>query len=229
MMNAVNVEIARVNMISQQIRPWEVLDQQVLHLLSVVKREDFVPLAHKALAFADMEIPLISDADKAHRLGQVMLAPRIEARMLQDVHVQPGDKVLQVGTGSGYVAALLGSRAQRVLSLELDADLVAQARANLQRAGISNVEVRQGDGARGAASEGPFNVILLSGSVAQVPQVLLDQLAPGGRLCAIVGNDPMMRATVTTRAADQSFSSIQPWDYVAPRLLNFPEPSNFNF
>ncbi len=216
-----NLEQARFNMIEQQIRPWDVLDTEVLHLLSVIKREDFVPLAHKALAFVDMEIPL------GH--GQVMLAPRVEARMLQDVAVQKHEKVLEIGTGSGYMSALLAHRAQRVISLEIVPELAAFARANLQKAGIHNAEVRQIDGALGVPVEGPFDVILLSGSVAEVPANLLSNLKVGGRLMAIVGADPIMRATLITRTGEAEFKTSQPWDTVAPRLLNFPEPSHFKF
>lgn len=216
-----NFEQARFNMIEQQIRPWDVLDADVLHLLSVVKREDFVPLAHKALAFADMEIPL------GH--GQCMLAPRVEARMLQDVAVQKHEKVLEIGAGSGYMAALLAHRAQRVISLEINPELAAMARTNLQKAGITNAEVRQFDGAKGTPAEGPFDVIVLSGSVAEVPPALLANLKVGGRLIAIVGDEPMMRATLITRTGEADFKTSQPWDTVAPRLLNFPEPSPFHF
>ncbi|MDO8447406.1 protein-L-isoaspartate O-methyltransferase [Rhodoferax sp.] len=216
-----NLEQARFNMIEQQIRPWDVLDADVLHLLSVVKREDFVPLAHKALAFVDMEIPL------GH--GQFMLAPRVEARMLQDAAVQKHEKVLEIGAGSGYMAALLAHRAQRVISLEINPELAKMARANLQKAGIHNAEVRQFDGAKGAPAEGPFDVIILSGSVAEVPQALLANLKVGGRLIGIVGEEPVMRATIVTRTGDASFKTSTPWDTVAPRLLNFPEPSHFRF
>ena len=216
-----NLELARFNMIEQQIRPWDVLDTSVLHLLALVKREEFVPPAHKALAFVDMEIPLPA--------GQVMLAPRVEARMLQDVAVQKHEKVLEIGAGSGYMAALLAHRAQRVISLEIDPELVAMARANLQKASIHNAEVRHGDGAKGVPVEGPFDVIMLSGSVAEVPQVLLAGLKVGGRLAAIVGDEPMMRATFVTRVSDTECRTTQPWDTVAPRLVNFAEHSSFVF
>ena len=216
-----NLELARFNMIEQQIRPWDVLDTSVLHLLALVKREEFVPPAHKALAFVDMEIPLPA--------GQVMLAPRVEARMLQDVAVQKHEKVLEIGAGSGYMAALLAHRAQRVISLEIDPELVAMARANLQKAGIHNAEVRHGDGAKGVPVEGPFDVIMLSGSVAEVPQALLAGLKVGGRLAAIVGDEPMMRATFVTRVSDTECRTTQPWDTVAPRLVNFAEHSSFVF
>ena len=214
---------ARFNMIEQQIRPGEVLDPQVLALLSTVRREDFVPLAHKALAFVDMEIPLGAAPN------QVMLAPRVQARLLQDLAVRATDKVLDIGTGSGFMAALLGHQAASVLSLELDPDLAAQAQANLHRAGVSNVTVRQADGSQGAAADGPFDAILLSGSVAEVPAVLLQQLSIGGRLVAIVGDEPMMRTTLITRSGDNSWTTTEPWDCNAPRLSGFAQPSRFKF
>jgi protein-L-isoaspartate(D-aspartate) O-methyltransferase len=216
-----NFEQARFNMIEQQIRPWNVLNDDVLHLLSLVKREDFVPLAHKALAFADMEIPL------GH--GQSMLAPRVEARLLQDAGVQKHEKVLEIGTGSGYMTALLAHQAQRVISLEIDPELLKMARTNLQKAGIHNAEVRQLDGSKAAVAEGPFDVIMLSGSVAAVPQSLLTQLKVGARLLAIVGDEPTMCATIITRTSKTEFKTGQPWDTVAPRLLNFPETPQFSF
>ena len=229
-MNApANLEHARFNMIEQQIRPWDVLDAKVLALLSVVKREEFVPLAHKALAFVDMAIPLLGSSDEAMQQGHCMLAPRVEARMLQEVNAQPHEKVLEVGAGSGYMAALLAHCAEQVITLEIHPELAAMARANLQRAGVLNAQVLQADGAAGLAAQGPFDVIVLSGSVAEVPQALLEQLKVGGRLAAIVGFEPMMRATFVTRTGEASYTTAQPWDTVAPRLANFPEPSRFNF
>lgn len=223
-----NVEQARFNMIEQQIRPWDVLDAHVLELLAVVKREDFVPPAFRALAFADMQIPL-SDNEAGIAAGQVMLEPRIEARILQDLQVAKHEKVLEIGTGSGFMAALLGHRAQRVLSLEIDNGLAAFARANLQRAGVLNVEVRVADGATADLSaDGPFDVIALSGSVAMVPERLVQMLKPGGRLMGIVGGEPIMRATLVQQAATGALVT-QPWDENVPRLLNFPEPSRFKF
>jgi protein-L-isoaspartate(D-aspartate) O-methyltransferase len=220
-----NIETARFNMIEQQIRPWEVLDGQVLSLLSVVKRENFVPLAHKALAFADMEIPLQSSGAK----GQCMLAPKVEARLLQDANIQATDKVLEIGTGSGYMAALLAQQAASVLSLEIDPALAQSSRTNLQNAGIANVEVRQADGSQGAPADGPFDVIVLSGSVPEVPQHLLNQLKMGGRLLAIVGEDPVMRASVITRNGETQWQTSEPWDTMAPRLQGFPEHNRFSF
>ena len=236
-----NYEQARFNMIEQQIRPWEVLDNQVLSLLALVRREDFVPLAHRALAFVDMEIPLDAGAASQREPGQCMLAPKVEARLLQDLAVQKHEKVLEIGTGSGYMAALLAHRGQQVVTLEINAELAALARENLQRSGVYNAEVIHRDGAgylrsvegsQGAeddALNGPFDVIVLSGSVATVPTSLLSILKIGGRLSAIVGLQPIMRATLITRVGDTAWRTTQAWDTVAPRLLNFPEPSSFTF
>jgi len=229
-MNApIDIERARFNMIEQQIRPWDVLDLDVLALLEQVKREDFLPLAHRGLAFMDLMVPLARDADLAMRNGWCMLEPKQEARLLQDVAPQAHEKVLEVGAGSGHMAALLASRAQRVITLEIQPELAQMARENLQRAGIRNVEVREADGAKGLAAEGPFDVIVLSGSVHEVPQALLAQLKVGGRLAAIVGDEPVMRATFVTRTGEATYTTEQPWDTLAPRLANFPEASRFHF
>ena len=220
---------ARYNMIEQQIRPWNVLDADVLELLAVVRREDFVPPAYSGMAFMDIEVPLLgNDAEEAVRLGHSMLQPRVEARILQDLQIKPTDRVLEIGAGSGYMAALLAHRAARVVSLEINAELAEMARENLRDAGIQNAEVRQADGARDTIADGPFDVIVLSGSVAEVPSALLSQLRYGGRLGAIVGNDPVMRFTLTRRTGDR-FETTSPWDTIAPRLLHFPEPSGFTF
>jgi len=224
-----NIEKARFNMIEQQIRPWNVLDASVLELLSVVKREDFVPKAHKGLAFADLEIPLMGSGEEAIAKGQCMLEPRLEARLLQDLEVKPTETVLEIGAGSGYMAALLAKKALRVVTLEIVPELVSMARDNLRNAGIQNVEVRQQDGARTTAADGRFDVIVLSGSVAEVPHSLLSLLNVGGRLGAIVGDDPVMRATIVTRTSDTDYRTVQSWDTLAPRLQNFPEPSRFTF
>lgn len=224
-----NIEQARFNMIEQQIRPWDVLDTTVLKLLSEVKREEFAPAAYRGLAFADLEIPLSAPSELAVRLGQCMLAPRLEARLLQDAAVQPHESVLEIGTGSGYMAALLGRKARRVVTLEIDSAVAQFARENLRKAGAQNVEVRHADGAAARPVEGMFDVIMLSGSVAVVPDSLLALLNVGGRLCGIVGDEPVMRATVVTRNSATDFSTTQTWDTVAPRLRNFPEPSRFKF
>ncbi|MDQ5896882.1 MAG: protein-L-isoaspartate(D-aspartate) O-methyltransferase [Pseudomonadota bacterium] len=216
-----NVEQARFNMIEQQIRPWDVLDPSVLSLLAVVKREDFVPAAHRAVAFMDLEVPLPG--------GQVMLAPRVEARLLQELGLQRHEKVLEVGTGSGFMAALMAHKAQTVVTYEKRAELASLARENLRHAALMNVEVRQGDGSNGDVSRGPWDAILLSGSVAEVPAALLQQLKVGGRLVAVVGTEPVMRALRMRRVSEREFVTEVLFDTVAGRLEGFASPSTFSF
>jgi len=216
-----NIEQARFNMIEQQIRPWDVLNLGVLELLAIVKREDFLPPEHRALAFVDTEVPLPG--------GQCMLAPKVEARLLQELDVRKHERVLEIGAGSGYMAALLAHKAQQVRSLEIDAELARFATANLKRAGVMNANVVHADGAAGLAGDGPFDVILLSGSVAELPEALLAQLKVGGRLAAIVGFEPVMRAALVTRGADQSLARRVLFDTVAQRLQGFAEPTRFHF
>jgi protein-L-isoaspartate(D-aspartate) O-methyltransferase len=228
-----NVEQARFNMIEQQIRTWEVLDDSVLSLLSVVKREEFVPAAYRSMAFVDTEVPLPN--------GQAMFAPKVEARLLQELAVQRHERVLEVGSGSGYMAALLAQKAQHVTTLEIDPGLAAFASDNLKRAWVMNTTVMNVDASTAPPVDGPFDVIVLSGSVAEVPPVLLGQLKPGGRLVAIVGQLPVMRAELVTRApapgagssamagATGGFSTVVLFDTVAPRLIGFGEPSRFTF
>ena len=208
-------------MVEQQIRPWQVLDPQVLTVLSNVPRELFVPQAYQAMAYADTEIPL------GH--GETMVPPRVDARLMHDLQLTGTEKVLEIGTGSGYLAALLAGRAQRVVSLEINPELASNARNNLQRAGITNVDVRVADGSTGASGDAPFDAIVLGGSVAEVPQALLQQLKVGGHLLAIVGQEPMMVATLYTRTADAAWSSKALWDHTAPRLQGFTEPTRFKF
>ena len=222
------VELSRYNMIEQQIRPWQVYDAGVLELLGQVRREDFVPPAYRGMAFTDMEIPLRGEPDEAVRKGECMLTPKVEARLLQDLVVQPHERVLEIGAGSGFMAALLARSAKQVVTLEIEPELADMARGNLVRAGYGNVDVRVGDGASGAVPDGPFDVIVLSGSVAEVPQHLLERLRDGGRLAAFVGQEPVMRTTLVQRTG-QAFATTQPWDTDTGRLRNFPEPSRFRF
>jgi len=212
---------ARFNMIEQQIRPWNVLDLQVLDLLAHMQRDAFVPAAHKSLAFADIEIPLPA--------GQCMLAPRLEARLLQDLAVQPHESALEIGAGSGFMAALLAHRARRVLTLDIEPGLADFARDNITRAGLTNVTVRHADGSQIGASEGNFDIILLSGSVGMVPRDLLQQLNVGGRLAAIVGDEPVMQCTIVTRTSETDFRTTASWETVVQRLQGFAEPERFQF
>lgn len=220
-------EQARFNMIEQQIRPWEVYDGQTLEALACVRREDFVPPAYRSLAFMDVEIPLRGNAEEALRKGEYMLSPKVEARLLQDLAITRNDRVLEIGSGSGFMAALLAQVADQVVGLEIEPELARMAQDNLARAGIQNAAVRQADGA-GLVPDGPFDVILLSGSVSAVPPELLALLREGGRLAAIVGDEPVMRATLVRRSGER-FTTTQPWDTLAARLRNFPEPTGFRF
>ena len=192
-----NLEQARFNMVEQQIRPWDVLDTAVLNLLMAVKREDFVPAAHRLLAFADTQLPL------GH--GVAMLKPTIEAHALQALIVKKEDRVLEVGTGSGFMAAALAANAGHVWSVEIVPALASAARANLQRAGVGNVTVEDGDGLAGLPAQAPFDAIMVSGAVASVPQELLAQLKVGGCLFAFVGAAPAMHAQRITRVSENDY------------------------
>lgn len=220
-----DIERARHNMIEQQIRTWEVLDQTVLDLLYVVRREEFVPAAHRALAFSDLEIPLGPNNDP----GERMMFPKIEARIVQEVAPKVTDKVLEVGAGSGYMAALLGARAREVTTVEINSQLKDLAARNLDKAGIENVNVELGDGARGWARKAPYDVIVLSGSVPLLAQELLDQLAPNGRLFAVIGEPPVMSARLLTCVRPGSFHSIDLFETVLAPLRNAPQPKRFKF
>jgi protein-L-isoaspartate(D-aspartate) O-methyltransferase len=208
-------------MIEQQIRPWDVLDPGVLSLLAIVRREDFVPAAYRALAFVDTQVPLPG--------GQSMLEPKVEARLLQELQLQRHERVLEIGAGSGHMAALLAHKAQQVISLEVDPGLAKLAADNLRRAAVTNATVRQADGAGGLPEEAPFDAIVLSGSVADVPQALLEQLKVGGRLIGIVGVQPVMQAALFTRRGEREWQRVNLFETVAPRLAGFGEPPKFTF
>lgn len=223
------VEQARYNMVEQQIKTWLVHDKDILETLGEVKREQFVPPACSGMAFMDMQIPLLDAPEDIYQTGHCMLNPKVEARILQDLNIQKHERVLEIGAGSGYMAALLAHRAHHVVTLEINPELAEMARENLDSAGVTNVTVRQADGAAsGTIADGPFDVIVLSGSVAAVPQELLAQLRDGGRLAAITGQDPVMRATFVQRSGDRFVTTI-PWDTNAARLVHFPEPQAFKF
>ena len=216
-----NIEQARFNMIEQQIRPWEVLDPQVLDLLFVVKREDFVPAAYRNLAFADMEIPIGS--------GQVMLAPRVEARLMQELAIKNTDKVLEIGTGSGYMAALLAARADHVVTVESRPEIADFARQNLERAGVANVTIEIGDGANGWPQRGPYDAIIVSGALPSLPDALLKQLRLGGRLAAIVGEAPVMEAQLVTCSAEGVYNTVNLFETVVPKLDSGNAKPGFSF
>jgi len=216
-----NLELARFNMIEQQIRTWEVLDPQVLDLLFEVKREDFVPPEHRALAFADLEIPL------AH--AEAMMQPKVEARILQDLGIEADENIYEVGTGSGYLTALLARRARHVTSAEIHGDLRARAQSNLREAGIDNVTFVAGDSARAPLAESAFDVIVLTGSTPILPQAFLDRLAPGGRLFAIVGDAPAMKAVLVRQPVAGAFQHAELFETVLKPLVNAAQPPRFRF
>ena len=220
-MNFMNFDQARFNMVEQQIRTWQVLDLKLLDVLLKIKREIFTPLSYQDIAYTDTEIPLAN--------GQTMLTPCIQARLIHDLHLTGQEKVLEIGTGSGYSTAILANLCKRVISIECDAELAINAKTNLQKASIGNAEVRVGDGLQGSPAEGPFEAIILQGSVPEIPQQLLDQLQINGRLIAVVGEDPMMQACIVTRHGLESFSHKTLWDTVIPRLEGLEEPSQFHF
>lgn len=216
-----NFEQARFNMVEQQIRPWEVLDQDVLNLLMTVKREEFVPAAYRDLAFTEVEIPI--------GCGQVMLKPVIEGKVLQALRLGKSDSVLEVGTGSGYFAALLAARTEWVRTIEIEPELVKLASANLARNGVENVVVVQGDGIGGWAERAPYDVIVVSGGLPFVPQALLEQLKVGGRLFAFVGEAPVMKARLVTCEAEGRFRTEDIFETVVPMLKDAPQRDGFSF
>ena len=216
-----NFDQARSNMVEQQIRTWEVLDQAVLDLLYAVPREDFVPRAYRTLAFADMEIPIGE--------GEKMMPPKVEARIVQALAPHKTERVLEVGTGSGYLTALLAHRAAHVHSVEIRPALAAFGRDNLARHGADNVTLETGDAARGWPTRAPYDVIVLTGSTPALPKVLLDQLAPGGRLFAVVGELPVMVARLVTCSAPGAFRSVELFDTVLAPLVNAEQPPRFIF
>ncbi|THF61933.1 protein-L-isoaspartate O-methyltransferase [Pseudothauera nasutitermitis] len=216
-----NFEKARFNMVEQQIRPWDVLDPVVLDLLMTVRREEFVPAAYKTLAFADIEIPLGG--------GHTMLKPVVEGKVLQAVQVRPTDSVLEVGAGSGYFAALLAARAESVRSVDIDPAMVRLAQENLARYGVANVVVEEGDGVQGCAAHGPYDVIVVSGGLPQLPDALLQQLKPGGRLFAFVGEAPVMKGRLVTNLGEGRFQTEDVFESLVTVLQNAPKPDGFRF
>jgi protein-L-isoaspartate(D-aspartate) O-methyltransferase len=216
-----NIEQARFNMIEQQIRPWNVLDQDVLDMLHVVKREQFVPQAYQNLAFADVEIPLTG--------GESMLAPKIEARILQEVLLKKHENVLLVGTGSGYLAALLAHKGRQVTAVEIAPELKELTEKNLAKAGIGNVTVELGNAAQGWAKGAPYDVIVISGSLPVLPEAFLKEVKVGGRILAIVGEAPVMTCNVITRVSDAAYDTVKVFETNVKPLAGALVPSHFEF
>jgi protein-L-isoaspartate(D-aspartate) O-methyltransferase len=215
-----DIERARFNMVEQQIRTWEVLDQDILDLLFTVRREEFVPLAYRMLAFADLEIPLPE--------GERMWTPKMEARVLQELALRPGESVLEVGTGSGYFTALLASREAKVTSVEIHPRLADEARARLVRAGIAGVDLQVGDAARGFGRE-RYDAVVLTGSTPVLADALIGQLNPGGRLFAVVGDAPVMTARLLRATEGGGIASVDLFETVVDPLRNAPQPERFRF
>jgi protein-L-isoaspartate(D-aspartate) O-methyltransferase len=216
-----DIERARANMIESQIRTWEVLDQQVLDTLAVVRREEFVPERYRPLAFVDMEIPL--------GRGEVMMGPKLEARLLQELTLRKTDRVLEVGTGSGYMAALIAALAGEVISVELHEDFSSSARAKLDRHGITNTVLQVGNAAAGWPGKAPYDAILLTGSLPVLPQELREQLRPGGRLLAIVGDPPAMTARLVTQIAPGVYNDTGLFETCLAPLREARQPERFVF
>jgi protein-L-isoaspartate(D-aspartate) O-methyltransferase len=216
-----DIEQTRFNMVEQQIRPWDVLDPKVLDLLFKLKREDFVPPVYQSLAFVDMEIPL------GH--GELMWPPRLEARTLQALQVQSHERVLEVGTGSGYLTALLAAQAAMVVTVELHDDLHAEAARKFAAHGLTNIETRQGDAARDWPQDGQFDVIVLTGSSPLLPEAYLQRLNTGGRLFAIVGEAPVMSARLLTCVSSGAYRTDVLFETVVKPMVNALEPARFAF
>jgi protein-L-isoaspartate(D-aspartate) O-methyltransferase len=215
-----DIEQARFNMVEQQIRTWEVLDQDVLDLLFAVRREQFVPAAYRMLAFADLELPLGD--------GERMWTPKMEARVLQELALSPGESVLEIGTGSGYLTALLASRGARVTSVEINPRLAAEAKAKLAKAGIEGVTLATGDGARGWG-DATYDAIVLTGSTPALPDTFAGHLRPEGRLFAVVGEAPVMTARLVRRTAAEAIVATDLFETVIAPLRNAATPSRFRF
>ena len=219
-MSDMNLENARHNMIEQQIRPWEVLDQRVLDLLNEIPRENFVPQRYFKLAYADTTIPLGDE--------QVMMPPRVEARILQALNIQADETVLEVGTGSGYVTALLASLAEHIYSVDINTEMTRTAGEKLADHGIINVTLETGDAARGWDAHAPYNVIVLTGSLPLLPDNFKQALTVGGRLLAIVGDTPAMDVMLITRVGESEWTQETLFETDLPPLINAPEPDRFS-
>lgn len=212
-------ETARFNMVEQQVRPWEVLDQTVLDRLAATPRERFVPEDYARLAYADTRIPLGE--------GEVMMPPREEARLLQALALTPRDHVLEVGTGSGYLAALAAGLSRRVTTVEISPGRREEAERNL--AGYDNVETIEGDAAHGWAAEAPYDAIAVTGSLPVLDDAFLHQLKPGGRLFVVVGEAPAMEARLVTRVGARDFATESLFETVLPPLAGAARPNRFEF
>ncbi|OQW91008.1 MAG: protein-L-isoaspartate O-methyltransferase [Thiotrichaceae bacterium IS1] len=220
-MTQLNFEQARFNMIEQQIRPWEVLDQRILDLLLQVPREEFVPTTYRNLAFADISVPLAHD--------QVMMAPKVEGRLLQSLMLTLTDRILEIGTGSAFMTALLAKSAQQVDSVDIFPDFVQEAAVKLKAIDVTNVTLAVGDAANGWQLDTRYDVVILTGSVPVLKSHFQEQLNLGGRLFAIVGEDPAMQAQLITRISEQEWYVEVLFETSVPPLIGAPQPERFIF
>ncbi len=218
-MSDINIETARHNMVEQQVRPWDVLDDNVLNLLADVPREEYVPAGYQNIAFADLSIPL--------DLGEVMMPPRLEGRMLQALAVKPTDTALEIGTGSGFVTTLLAKSARHVYSVDIQETFISRLRTKLEQEGIVNVTLEQGDAAQGWPQHGPYDVIAVGGSLPILPEALQQSLTVGGRMFVIVGDSPVMEAQLVTRLSETDFRTDMLFETDLPPLRNCLQPDRF--
>ncbi|MCP5146313.1 MAG: protein-L-isoaspartate O-methyltransferase [Gammaproteobacteria bacterium] len=216
-----NIELARKNMIESQIRTWEVFDPAVLTGMEQVQREDFVPDGYRDLAFSDCNIPLGHD--------EVMMAPRVEARMIQALELKAGDRVLEIGTGSGFTAAVMARQAASVLSIDIHPDFTSMAEWNIQRAGVANIELRTADGAKGYFDGGPWDVVVFTGALPNFDDAFGEMLVSGGRMFVVVGKAPVMEACLFVRQSSGALRRTVLFETEIPLLRGVPQPSSFKF
>lgn len=216
-----NFDVVRQTMIESQIRTWDVIDERVLELMARMPRQDYVPVAYRNIAYVDMNIPL------GH--GEVMMVPKLEARLLQELEINPTDKILEIGTGSGYMTALLAAMGRQVISVEIRPEFTAEAAAKLAHHGVRNITLETGDGARGWDRQQPYDVILITGSMPVLPETFQQTLAIGGRMIAMVGTVPAMDVRRIRRLDERSFKEDSLFETVIPPLVNALEPPKFVF
>jgi protein-L-isoaspartate(D-aspartate) O-methyltransferase len=220
-MPSLNFDVARDSMIKSQMRTWYVHDERVLELIARMPRQDYMPAASRNLAYVDMNIPL------GH--GEVMMNPKIEARLVQELEIAPADKILEIGTGSGYMTALLANLGRHVVSVEIRPEFTAEAATKLAHHGVRNITLEVGDGARGWDRQQPYDVILITGSLPILPAAFRETLAPGGRMIAIVGQSPAMEVKLIRRLSGRTFNETSLFETDLPPLRNAIEPARFVF
>jgi protein-L-isoaspartate(D-aspartate) O-methyltransferase len=216
-----NLDQARFNMVEQQIRTWEVLDMEVLDLIMTFPREDFVPEKYRNLAYMDIAIPIAE--------GQMTLHPKIEAHIMQALKIQPTDTVLEVGTGCGYLTALMAQKASQVFSVDIYPSILKSAGERIRAHNITNVTLEEGDASKGWDDHAPYDAIAITGSLPELPESFKTSLKVGGRLFAVVGDEPAMEALIVTRTGENQWTSKALFETDLPRLVNSEKPPQFEF